>query len=148
MKDETETKDSSSEGLNEHLEIKNKQVVPETESKEVKREKETNITKETMKEDTLKADASATASSTSDTTNTQTSVIVTPSSRPLLLARVNLLNLQELSKIPLKELRIRLVRVESGGRQTSIASEIEQNTMPLNAINIKNSAAEVIQACK
>lgn len=148
VKDETETKDSSSEGLNEHLlEIKNKQVVPETESKEVEREKETNITKETMK-DTLKADASATASSISDTTNTQTSVIVTPSSRPLLLARVNLLNLQELSKIPLKELRIRLVRVESGGRQTSIASEIEQNTMPLNAINIKNSAAEVIQACK
>lgn len=157
VKDETETKDSSFEGLNEHLvKIKNKQVVPEnlnivlkdgeTESK-VEREKETNITKETMK-DTLKADASATASSTSDTTNTQTSVIVTPSSRPLPLARVNLLNLQELSKIPLKKLSIRLVRVDSEVRQNIIASEIEQKTMPLNAINIKNSAAEVIQACK
>uniref|UniRef100_A0A8C1EE04 [histone H3]-trimethyl-L-lysine(27) demethylase n=1 Tax=Cyprinus carpio carpio TaxID=630221 RepID=A0A8C1EE04_CYPCA len=68
--------------------------------------------------------------------------------RPPLLARVNLLNLQELSKIPLKELRICLVRVDSGGRETFIASEIEQKTMPLNAINIKNSATEVIQACK
>uniref|UniRef100_A0A673LE88 Lysine-specific demethylase 6B n=1 Tax=Sinocyclocheilus rhinocerous TaxID=307959 RepID=A0A673LE88_9TELE len=55
---------------------------------------------------------------------------------------------EELSKIPLKELRIRLVKVESGGRQTFIASEIEQKTMPLNAINIKNNAAEVIRACK
>ncbi|XP_016326005.1 lysine (K)-specific demethylase 6B, b isoform X1 [Sinocyclocheilus anshuiensis] len=159
VKDETQTKDSSFEGLNEHLvEIKNKRVVPEnqkiylkdreTESKEVKREKETGIKKKAMKEDTLKADTSATASSTSATTNTQTSVTVTPSSRPPLLNRVNLLNLQELSKIPLKELRIRLVKVESGGRQTFIASEIEQKTMPLNAINIKNNAAEVIRACK
>ncbi|KTF78036.1 hypothetical protein cypCar_00026458, partial [Cyprinus carpio] len=152
VKDETETKDLSSEGLNEHLvEIKNNQVAPEnqkidlkdgeTESKDVKRERETDIKKETMKEDTLKADTSA-------TTNIQTPVTVTPSSRPPLLARVNLLNLQELSKIPLKELRICLVRVDSGGRETFIASEIEQKTMPLNAINIKNSATEVIQACK
>uniref|UniRef100_A0A8C1EL86 Lysine-specific demethylase 6B n=2 Tax=Cyprinus carpio TaxID=7962 RepID=A0A8C1EL86_CYPCA len=101
-----------------------------------------------MKEDTLKADTSATASSTSATTNTQASVTVTPSSRPLLLERVNLLNLQELSKIPLKELTIRLVKVESGGRQAFIASEIEQKTMPLSSINIKNNATEVIQACK
>ncbi|KTG47590.1 hypothetical protein cypCar_00012939 [Cyprinus carpio] len=159
VKDETETKDSSSEGLNEQLvEIKNKQVVPEnqkiylkdreTESKEAEREKETDIKKEAMKEDTLKADTSATASSTSATTNTQASVTVTPSSRPLLLERVNLLNLQELSKIPLKELTIRLVKVESGGRQAFIASEIEQKTMPLSSINIKNNATEVIQACK
>ncbi|XP_026114708.1 uncharacterized protein LOC113093074 isoform X3 [Carassius auratus] len=159
VKDETKTKDSFSEGLNEHLvEIKNKQVAlenpkidlkdGETKSKEVKREKETDIKKETMKDDTLKADTSATASSTSATTNTQTPVTVTPSSRPPLLARVNLLNLQELSKIPLKELRICLVRVETGGRETFIASEIEQKTVPLSAINIQNSAAEVIQSCK
>ncbi|XP_016128913.1 lysine-specific demethylase 6B-like isoform X2 [Sinocyclocheilus grahami] len=159
VKDETQTKDSCSEGLNEHLvEIKNKQVVlenqkidlkdRETESKEVKREKETDIKKKAMKEDTLKADTSATASSTSATTNTETSVTVTPPNRPPLLNRVNLLNLQELSKIPLKELRIRLVKVESGGRQTFMASEIEQKTMPLNAINIENNAAEVIRACK
>ncbi|XP_059396011.1 lysine (K)-specific demethylase 6B, b isoform X2 [Carassius carassius] len=159
VKDETETKDSFSEGLNEHLvEIKYKQVAletpkidlkdGETKSKEVKREKETDIKKETMKDDTLKADTSATASSTSATTNTQTPVTVTTSSRPPLLARVNLLNLQELSKIPLKELRICLVRVQTGGRETFIASEIEQKTVPLSAINIQNSAAEVIQSCK
>ncbi|XP_073685440.1 lysine (K)-specific demethylase 6B, b [Garra rufa] len=152
VKDETETKASSSEGLDEHLvEIKNEQVVPENqkldlkdgdkESKEIQRVKETDVKKETIKEDPVKAGTSA-------TTNTQTSVTVTPSSRSLLLERVNLLNLQELSKIPLKELKIRLVKVESGGRQTFIASEIEQKTMPLNAINIKNSAAEVVQACK
>ncbi|XP_026075361.1 lysine-specific demethylase 6B-like [Carassius auratus] len=155
VKDGTERKDSSFEGLNEHLvEIKNKQVVPENqiiylkESKEVEREKETDVKKEAMKEDTLKADTSATASSTSAPTNTQTSLTVTPSSRPLLLERVNLLNLQELSKIPLKELRIRLVKIESEGRQTFIVSEIEQKTMPLNTINIKNNATEVIRACK
>ncbi|KAL0182463.1 hypothetical protein M9458_021838, partial [Cirrhinus mrigala] len=158
VKDETETKDSSSEGLDEHLvEIKNEQVVPEnqkidlndgeTESKETEKVKETDVKKETKQENTVKSGTSTTASSTSSTTNTQTSVTVTPSSRPLLLERVNLLNLQELSKIPLKELKIRLVKVESGGRQTFIASEIEQKTMPLNAINIKNSAAEVIRAC-
>ncbi|RXN32703.1 lysine-specific demethylase 6B-like isoform X1 [Labeo rohita] len=158
-KDETEIKDSSSEGLGEHLvEIKNEQLVPEnqkidlndgeTESKETEKVKETDVKKETKQEDTVKSGTSATASSTPATTNTQTSVTVTPSSRPLLLERVNLLNLQELSKIPLKELKIRLVKVESKGRQTFIASEIEQKTMPLNAINIKNSAAEVIQACK
>ncbi|XP_052464260.1 lysine-specific demethylase 6B [Carassius gibelio] len=155
VKDETERKDSSFEGLNEHLvEVKNKQVVPENqiiylkESKEVERGKETDVKKEAMKEDTLKADTSATASSTSAPTNTQTSLTVTPSSRPLLLERVNLLNLQELSKIPLKELRIRLVKIESEGRQTFIVSEIEQKTMPLNTINIKNNATEVIRACK
>ncbi|XP_043106279.1 lysine (K)-specific demethylase 6B, b [Puntigrus tetrazona] len=159
VKDETETKDSSSESLDEYLvEINNKQVVPEnqkidlkdgnTESKDVEREKETDVKKESMKEDTVKADTSATASSTSATTKTQTSVTVTPSRRPLLLERVNLLNLKELSKIPLKELKICLVKVESGGRQTFIASEIEQKTMPLSAINIKNKADEVIRACK
>ncbi|KAK2871227.1 hypothetical protein Q8A67_023754 [Cirrhinus molitorella] len=159
VKNETETKDSSSEGLDKHLvEIKKEQVVPEnqklylkdgeTESKETERVKETDVKKEIIKEDTVKANTSTTVSSTSATTNTQTSVTVTPSSRPLLLKRVNLLNLQELSEIPLKELKIRLVKVESGGRQTFIASEIEQKTMPLNAINIENSAADVIRACK
>lgn len=152
LKDDTETTVSSSKGSDKQLmEIRTKQVVPENqktdmkdgepELKEVKREKETDVKKETMKEDTVKVDTSA-------RTNTQTSVTVTLSGRPPLLDRVNLLNLQELSKIPLKELTIRLVKIESGGRQTFIASEIEQQSMPLNTINIRNNAAEVIQACK
>lgn len=152
-------KDSSSKGSYEQLmEIRTKQVVPEnqqicmkngeSELKEVKRENETDVKKGTMKKDTVKVDKSSTASSTSARTSTQTSVAVTLSDRPPILDRVNLLNLQELSKIPLKELTIRLVKVESGSRQTFIASEIEQKSMPLNAINISNNATEVIRACK
>ncbi|XP_039531572.1 lysine (K)-specific demethylase 6B, b [Pimephales promelas] len=149
-------KDSYSKGSYEQLmEIRTKQVVPEnqqidmkdgeSELKEVKREKETDVKKGTVKKDTVKVDTSSTASAR---TSTQTSVTVTLSDRPPILSRVNLLNLQELSKIPLKELTIRLVKVESGSRQTFIASEIEQKSMPLNDININNNADEVIRACK
>ncbi|XP_056103798.1 lysine (K)-specific demethylase 6B, b isoform X2 [Rhinichthys klamathensis goyatoka] len=151
-----EIKDSCSKGSYEQLmEIRTKQVVPEnqqidmkdgeSELKEVKREKETDVKKGTMKKDTVKVDTSSTASAR---TSTQTSVTVTLSDSPPILDRVNLLNLQELSKIPLKELTIRLVKVESGSRQTFIASEIEQKSMPLNDINISNNADEVIRACK
>ncbi|KAK7120443.1 hypothetical protein R3I94_020440 [Phoxinus phoxinus] len=153
-----EIKDSSKGSYEQLMEFRTKQVVSEnqqidmkdgeSELKEVKREKETDVKKGTMKKDTVKVDASSTASSTSARTSTQTSVTVTLSDRPQILDRVNLLNLQELSKIPLKELTIRLVKVESGSRQTFIASEIEQKSTPLSAINISNNAAEVIRACK
>ncbi|XP_067289147.1 lysine (K)-specific demethylase 6B, b isoform X1 [Pseudorasbora parva] len=153
VKDETKIKDLSFKGSDEQLmEIRTEQVVPENQQidmkEEVEKEKETDVKKVTMKEGTVMVDTSTTAPSTSSRTSAQTSVTVNVSCRPLLLDRVNLLNLQELSKIPLKELTIRLVKVESRGRQTFIASELEQKSMPLNAVNIRNNAAEVIQACK
>ncbi|XP_068079908.1 lysine (K)-specific demethylase 6B, b isoform X2 [Danio rerio] len=160
MKDKAETNSSSlsSEDAQKQLvEIRTKQVVPEnqqieikvgkTESHKIKREKETDVKKDAIKEDAIKADSSATGC-TSCTTNLQSSSTMTLFTRPPMLERVNLRNQHELSKIPLKELKICLVKIESRGRQTFRASEIEEKSIPLDAINIRNNAAEVIRACK
>ncbi|MCI4387959.1 hypothetical protein PGIGA_G00079960 [Pangasianodon gigas] len=53
-----------------------------------------------------------------------------------------------LSSVPLKELKIQLVKLKISGRQTFIASEFEQKRIPLKEISINNSAAEIIRACK
>ncbi|CAB1351554.1 unnamed protein product [Coregonus sp. 'balchen'] len=58
------------------------------------------------------------------------------------------MKLKALSDGPPKELKIRLIKVESGDRETFIASEVEEKRTPLEEINIKNTAAEVIRACK
>ncbi|XP_067117463.1 lysine-specific demethylase 6B isoform X1 [Osmerus mordax] len=58
------------------------------------------------------------------------------------------LKLKALSDGPPKELKIRLIKVESGDRETFIASEVEEKRIPLEEINIRNSASEVIRACK
>ncbi|XP_042184229.1 LOW QUALITY PROTEIN: lysine-specific demethylase 6B-like [Oncorhynchus tshawytscha] len=56
--------------------------------------------------------------------------------------------LKALSDGPPKELKIRLIKVESGDRETFIASEVEEKGTSLEEININNTAAEVIRACK
>ncbi|CDQ91053.1 unnamed protein product [Oncorhynchus mykiss] len=56
--------------------------------------------------------------------------------------------LKALSDGPPKELKIRLIKVESGDRETFIASEVEEKRTPLEEISIENTAAEVIRACK
>ncbi|XP_036450451.1 lysine (K)-specific demethylase 6B, b isoform X2 [Colossoma macropomum] len=91
--------------------------------------------------------ACLTQATTKATTNTNTSPSASGSSKPP-LSKAELLRLQGLSAIPLKELKIHLVKVKSNGRQTFIASEIEQKRIPLNDISIKNTAAEIIGACK
>ncbi|XP_060765139.1 lysine (K)-specific demethylase 6B, b isoform X2 [Neoarius graeffei] len=53
-----------------------------------------------------------------------------------------------LSSVPLKELKIQLVKLKISGRQTFTASEFSQKRIPLKEISIKNSAAEIIRACK
>ncbi|TSV15222.1 Lysine-specific demethylase 6B [Bagarius yarrelli] len=53
-----------------------------------------------------------------------------------------------LSSVPLKELKIQLVKLKIGGRQTFVASDFEQQRIPLEEISINNSAAEIIRACK
>uniref|UniRef100_A0A8C7Q199 Lysine-specific demethylase 6B n=1 Tax=Oncorhynchus mykiss TaxID=8022 RepID=A0A8C7Q199_ONCMY len=53
-----------------------------------------------------------------------------------------------LSDGPPKELKIRLIKVESGDRETFIASEVEEKGTSLEEININNTASEVIRACK
>lgn len=55
---------------------------------------------------------------------------------------------QVLSPVPLKELKIQLVKLKISGRQTFTASEFEQKRVPLKDISINNCAAEIIRACK
>ncbi|XP_054608456.1 lysine-specific demethylase 6B-like isoform X2 [Dunckerocampus dactyliophorus] len=64
------------------------------------------------------------------------------------LDSTNLLRLKALSDGPPKELKIRLIKVESGDRETFIASEVEDKRIPLEDISISNSAAEIICSCK
>ncbi|XP_051578653.1 lysine-specific demethylase 6B-like [Myxocyprinus asiaticus] len=56
--------------------------------------------------------------------------------------------LKALTDGPPKELKIRLIKVESGDRETFIASEVEEKRIPLEEITIKNTASEIIRACK
>lgn len=58
------------------------------------------------------------------------------------------MKLKALSDGPPKELKIRLIKVESGDRETFIASEVEEKRIPLKDISIKNTASEIIRSCK
>ncbi|XP_058870550.1 lysine-specific demethylase 6B isoform X2 [Acipenser ruthenus] len=65
------------------------------------------------------------------------------------LGPADFLKLKGLSDGPPKELKIRLIKVESGERERFIASEVEEKrSIPLSQITIRNTASEVIQACK
>uniref|UniRef100_A0AAY4BJD2 [histone H3]-trimethyl-L-lysine(27) demethylase n=1 Tax=Denticeps clupeoides TaxID=299321 RepID=A0AAY4BJD2_9TELE len=64
------------------------------------------------------------------------------------LGTADFLKLKALSDGPPKELKIRLIKVESGDRETFIASEVEEKRIPLQEISIKNTASEIIRACK
>ncbi|KAK2879719.1 hypothetical protein Q8A73_023531 [Channa argus] len=75
--------------------------------------------------------------------------VSTPASKPLnSLAPVDPLKLKALSMGLCKELKIVLIKVENGGRQTFNISEVEKQRASLYKINIKNTATEVIRACK
>ncbi|XP_068164666.1 protein split ends isoform X2 [Antennarius striatus] len=58
------------------------------------------------------------------------------------------MKLKALSDGPPKELKIRLIKVESGDRETFIASEVEEKRIPLEEISIKNTASEILRSCK
>ncbi|KAL8177109.1 UNVERIFIED_CONTAM: hypothetical protein K2H54_042181 [Gekko kuhli] len=60
----------------------------------------------------------------------------------------DLLKLRSFTEGPPKELKIRLIKVESGDKETFIASEVEERRVPLNELTINHSAAEVVRACK
>uniref|UniRef100_A0A3B3Q5S2 Lysine-specific demethylase 6B n=1 Tax=Paramormyrops kingsleyae TaxID=1676925 RepID=A0A3B3Q5S2_9TELE len=72
----------------------------------------------------------------------------TPTNGPPTLGAADLLKLKALSDGPPRELKIRLIKVESGNRETFIASEVEEKRIPLSDITIKNTASEVVQACR
>lgn len=101
-------------------------------------------------------------SSEATNTNTETSSSVSPltvnksklcasttaSKPPCSLAPVDPLKLKALSMGLCKELKILLIKMESAGRQTFNISEVEEQRIPLSTICIKNTATEVIKACK
>lgn len=64
------------------------------------------------------------------------------------LGSTDFLKLKALSDGPPKELKIRLIKVESGDRETFIASEVEEKRIPLEEISVKNTASEIIRSCK
>uniref|UniRef100_A0A8C2ZAS0 Lysine-specific demethylase 6B n=2 Tax=Cyclopterus lumpus TaxID=8103 RepID=A0A8C2ZAS0_CYCLU len=64
------------------------------------------------------------------------------------LGSTDFLKLKALSDGPPKELKIRLIKVESGDRETFIASEVEEKRIPLEDITIKNTASEIIRGAR
>ncbi|XP_029436340.1 lysine-specific demethylase 6B [Rhinatrema bivittatum] len=60
----------------------------------------------------------------------------------------DLLKLRSLTDGPPKELKIRLIKVESGDRETFIASEVEEKRIPLSDLTINHTAAEIVRASK
>lgn len=64
------------------------------------------------------------------------------------LGSADLQKLKALTDGPPKELKIRLIKVESGDRETFIASEVEEKRIPLGEISIKNTASEILRSCK
>ncbi|KAM9335904.1 uncharacterized protein kdm6ba isoform 2-T5 [Symphorus nematophorus] len=88
------------------------------------------------------------ASSTSESEHAESSEHKKGSTSCSSLGSTDFLKLKALSDGPPKELKIRLIKVESGDRETFIASEVEEKRIPLEEISIKNSASEIIRACK
>lgn len=89
------------------------------------------------------------SSASTVTINTSQLCVSTPASKPpSSLAPVDPLKLKALSMGLSKELKILLIKVESGGRQTFNISEVEEPRIPLSKISIENKAAEVVRACK
>ncbi|XP_064209265.1 LOW QUALITY PROTEIN: lysine-specific demethylase 6B-like [Anguilla rostrata] len=71
----------------------------------------------------------------------------TGTTRPA-LGVAEFLKLKGLSFGPPRELKIRLIKVESGVGKTFITREEEEKIIPLAQISIKNTASEVIRACR
>ncbi|XP_035391684.1 lysine (K)-specific demethylase 6B, b [Electrophorus electricus] len=69
-------------------------------------------------------------------------------SRPAARLSAEEQRLRARSAVPLRELTVHLVKLNHNGRHTFLASEIEEEKVLLKDISIKNSAAEIIKACK
>ncbi|ETE68328.1 Lysine-specific demethylase 6B, partial [Ophiophagus hannah] len=63
-----------------------------------------------------------------------------------MVCSADLLKLRSFTEGPPKELKIRLIKVESGDKETFIASEVEERRIPLSEVTINHSAAEVVRA--
>ncbi|KAG9335525.1 hypothetical protein JZ751_004552 [Albula glossodonta] len=91
-----------------------------------------------------------TSASTATTTTTMAAPTTITSVRHHTLGMAEFLKLKGLAHGPPRELKIRLIKVESGAAKAFIRheEEEEEKRIPLGEISIKNTAAEVIQACR
>lgn len=64
------------------------------------------------------------------------------------VSRADMLKLRSLSEGPPRELKIRLVKVESGDKETFIASEVEERRLRMADLTISHCAADVMRASK
>ncbi|CAI9596047.1 unnamed protein product [Staurois parvus] len=82
----------------------------------------------------------------------QTSSPAAPASAPTSAshgtASSDLLKMRPFMEGPPKELKIRLIKVESGDRETFIASEVEEKRLQASDLTINHTAAEIIKATK
>uniref|UniRef100_A0A8C5M8T0 Lysine-specific demethylase 6B n=1 Tax=Leptobrachium leishanense TaxID=445787 RepID=A0A8C5M8T0_9ANUR len=60
----------------------------------------------------------------------------------------DLLKMRPFMEGPPKELKIRLIKVESGDRETFIASEVEERRLQASELTINHSAADIVRASK
>ncbi|XP_067112740.1 lysine-specific demethylase 6B-like [Osmerus mordax] len=109
--------------------------------------------KENKSRETETKTSTPTAGATPTTTPTSSSSSIPAPPAPLRrtpcpLAPADFLKLKALSLGPPKELKIRLIKVESGDRETFMASEIERPRIPLAETSIKHPASDIIRACK
>ncbi|XP_041444897.1 lysine-specific demethylase 6B isoform X2 [Xenopus laevis] len=63
-------------------------------------------------------------------------------------ANSDLLKMRPFIEGPPKELKIRLIKVESGDRETFIASEVEERRLQASELTINNTAAEIVRATR
>uniref|UniRef100_A0A1B8XY64 Lysine-specific demethylase 6B n=1 Tax=Xenopus tropicalis TaxID=8364 RepID=A0A1B8XY64_XENTR len=63
-------------------------------------------------------------------------------------ANSDLLKMRPFTEGPPKELKIRLIKVESGDRETFIASEVEERRLQASELTINNTAAEIVRATR
>ncbi|XP_018546855.1 lysine-specific demethylase 6B [Lates calcarifer] len=128
----------------EKVDTGNAEVNVATEKREVVTELENKIPPVARNTDTKTSNSATTV-----TISPSKLCVSTPASKPpCSLAPVDPLKLKALSMGLCKELRILVIKMESAGRQTFNISEVEEQRIPLTKINIKNTAAEVIRACK
>ncbi|XP_077326819.1 lysine-specific demethylase 6B isoform X2 [Lithobates pipiens] len=82
----------------------------------------------------------------------QTSSPAAPASAPTSAshgtASSDLLKMRPFMEGPPKELKIRLIKVESGDRETFIASEVEEKRLQASDLTVNHTAAEIIKATK
>ncbi|KAK7915835.1 hypothetical protein WMY93_011596 [Mugilogobius chulae] len=106
----------------------------------------THKTVNTKQNEKIVSKAAGNKTSRSNVTINLTKLCVITPAKPVLPK--DPLKLKALSLGMSKELKILLVRVKSDGRQTYNVSEVEEQRIPLSTINIRNTASELIKACK